>query len=359
MGHGGNIYEIEEQWGIPKGELIDYSANINPLGVPLEIREMIHQQVDALINYPDPNYNDLKVAISSFYKIEKDDIILGNGAAEVIHSYIKALKPQKCLTIQPTFSEYQESLEQVGAEFQEIYLREEDNFQLSIENVISSIDYTIDLIILCNPNNPTSTLISKPDLLRLIRHCSDNNVYIMIDEAFMDFVDEEGSITLLKDYGNYHNLFIVRAFTKFFGIPGLRLGFGVSSNKTIISKLKRSSLPWNINTFASSFGIMLSDNQYISETYRWMREEKLYFVNSLKNIHSLKVFNPEANFILIKIMEDGLSTAMLKKRLLQYKILIRECSNFKGLNDKFFRIAIKDSSTNEYFLKAIGECLKK
>lgn len=358
MGHGGNIYKIERDLGIPREALIDYSANINPLGVPALLKNNIIKEIDSLVNYPDPDYKDLKSAIADFYQVCEEDILLGNGAAEIIHSCIRRIQPKKAVILQPSFSEYEAALAIVGTELKELYLREENEFRIEVEEIIREIDDTIDLVILCNPNNPTSTLIARDDLIKILSHCSDNNTFVLIDEAFMDFIDEEGSISLIGDYDKYKNLIIVRAFTKFFGIPGLRLGFGVTSNKSLLKKLKESGLPWNLNTFAGGFGIMLkANNDYITETYKWMREEPLRFATELKSIKKLRVFHPRANFILIKILEDNLNTGILKNRLLEYRILIRECCNFKGLNNKFFRIAIKDNNTNMYFLKALKECL--
>lgn len=358
MGHGGNIYKIERELGIPRQALIDYSANINPLGVPSALRDNIIKEIDSLVNYPDPDYKDLRSAIADFYQVGESDILLGNGAAEIIHSCIRRINPRRALVLQPSFSEYQTALGVVGAELKELYLREENDFQMKVEEIIEEIDETIDLLVLCNPNNPTSTLIAREDLIRIINHCRSKNTFVMVDEAFMDFIDEDGSISLIREYNKHENLLIVRAFTKFFGIPGLRLGFGVTSNKPLLERLKESGLPWNLNTFAGGFGIMLNpNNQYIKDTYKWMREEPREFIAELKGIKKLRVFNPQANFVLIKLLEEDLNTGILRNRLLDYRILIRECYNFKGLNNKFFRIAIKDKPTNQYFLKALKSCL--
>ena len=358
MTHGGNIYDIERRTGIAKFHLIDYSANINPLGVPEELRNLIINQISSLVNYPDPDYIDLKESIEGYYKLNKEDIILGNGAAELIHSFIRVIRPQKALLIQPSFSEYRNALEHVGAEIKEYCLREEKDFLLDMDDLINNITNDIKLIVACNPNNPTSTLISRIDMNKLVEFCYSRNVYIMIDEAFMDFVDKEGEITLLKDYQRYNNLFIVRAFTKFFGIPGLRLGFGASCNNRIIAELNRAALPWNINTFASGFGIMLGENnKYAADTYKWLEAEREWFSGELKKLRGMKIYKPSANFILIKLLEEKINTELLKERLINYKIMIRECKSFHGLDNSFFRIAIKDRATNLYFLDALDKCL--
>lgn len=360
MGHGGNIYKIERELGIPRKDLIDYSANINPLGVPTALRDSITKEIDSLANYPDPDYNDLRDAIGKYYGADANSVLLGNGAAEIIHLCISRISPRKALILQPSFSEYQNALAIAGAEIEELYLREENDFQTHVEEIIEKIDGTVDMLILCNPNNPTSTLTAREDMLRIINHCSSKNTFVMVDEAFMDFVDENGRISLISDYSKHDNLLIVRSFTKFFGVPGLRLGFGITSNRLLQYKLKESGLPWNLNTFASGFGIMLKqDNQYIRETYEWMRKEPKEFVSELKEIKNLKVFNPKANFVLIKLHEMDLSTKILSDRLLEHRFLIRECISFKGLGNKYFRIAIKDRPTNRLFLNALKNCLYK
>ncbi len=359
MGHGGNIYEIEEKYKIPRSELLDYSANINPLGVPLELKQHIIENTNALINYPDPDYRELKAAIAEFYQLGIEDIILGNGAAEVIHAFIRTLKPKRALLLQPSFSEYERALELLGAEVLEVYLKEEAEFQVDVVELMQKAEKGVDLIVLCNPNNPTGRLIAGPQLKRLLDYCEKRNIYLMVDEAFMDFADAENSRTLLQDYRSYQRLFVVRAFTKFFGIPGLRLGFGATVNKQLLQQMKKSSLPWNINTFAAGFGMMLKkDNAYIKKTYGWLRQERELFVRKLKQINGLKVFNPDGNFILIKLATDEINTTVLKERMLRHKILIRECKNFKGLDERFFRIAIKDRSTNRYFIEALRDSLE-
>ena len=359
MTHGGNIYEIERRKGIARADLIDYSANINPLGVPEELKELIINQITALVNYPDPEYTELKQAIESFYRLDKEDIILGNGAAEVIHSFIRVIKPRKALLIQPSFSEYRNALEYVGAEIKEYYLKEEKDFQLDIKDLLENIADDIQLLIICNPNNPTSTLITRANMKKLVEFCCSKNVYIMIDEAFMDFVDKDGAITLIEEYRRYNRLFVVRAFTKFFGIPGLRLGFGVCCNNRLIEDMKKASLPWNINTFASGFGIMLRDNnRYVADTYTWLEAEREWFAGELNKLRGVKIYEPSANFILIKLLGEKTNTEVLRERLLNYKIMIRECKNFHGLDDSFFRIAIKDRATNLYFLDALNKCLE-
>ncbi len=358
MGHGGNIYEIEEKYNIPQNELIDYSANINPLGVPLALKQHIIKNIDTLINYPDPDYRELKTAIAKFHQLQIEDILLGNGAAEVLHAFIRTLKPQNALILQPSFSEYERALELVGTEVMEVYLKEENEFEVDVEAVMRQAEKGVDLIILCNPNNPTGRLIPRPQMIELLDFCEKRGIFLMVDEAFMDFADEENRLTLLQDYRNYQRLFVVRAFTKFFGVPGLRLGFGVTGNKEVIQALKRGSLPWHINSFAAGFGIVLKEsNGYISDTYEWLRQEKEIFLQTLQQLKSLKVFKPDGNFILIKLTTDGINTTDLKEKMLEHKILIRECKSFKGLDERFFRVAIKDGATNRYFIEALKKSL--
>lgn len=360
MTHGGNIFEIERKEKLDRKTLLDYSANINPLGLPKSLKRIIQDRMEDLQYYPDIYYEDLKAAISQYYSLIKEDIFVGNGAAQVIFDTIHRIKPQKSIILAPTFSEYEKALKSCESTIVEVPLQEEDNFDLNIDALIEKIDDTIDLVVLCNPNNPTSRLIEMQKIEKILLKCQQHQVYLMIDEAFMDFVEDQPLYSMLPYYKKHKNIVIVRAFTKFYGVPGLRLGFGVCSDKTMIEEINKNTLPWCLNTFAGYFGeVLLAEDNYVEATHQWLRKEKRRFFKALQNIEGIKAFPPSVNFILIKILKTDSNAHHLKEKLLQQKILIRDCSNFTNLDDKFFRVAIKIPEQNNVFLKALKKILNE
>lgn len=358
MTHGGNIFEIQRNHNIDRRDLLDFSANINPLGVPETLVRIIKNSIEDLQYYPDINYDDLKSVISHHFSIEKQHIFLGNGAAQVIFDTIHTIKPRKAIILAPTFSEYERALESINSNIVKHSLKEEDGFSLKLEEFIKTIDDSIDLVVLCNPNNPTSKLIEVDKLNKILSKCKMHQAYLMIDEAFMDFVEDQQLYSMLQHYKNHDHLIIVRAFTKFYGVPGLRLGFGLSCNEGLLQGLQKKVLPWSLNTFAGYFGeVLLSEKEYVRKTHQWLKKEKRRFSEELHKIEGIKVFEPSVNFILLKIEKDNLNVGILKERLLEKKILIRDCSSFTNLDDKFLRIAIKSQEDNNSFTKALKETI--
>ncbi|QXM05647.1 threonine-phosphate decarboxylase CobD [Crassaminicella indica] len=351
--HGGNIYEIAEKLGIKMEEIIDFSANINPLGVPKRFKEALIKNIDSIENYPDPEYHQLIQAIAEKYHIPREYITVGNGATEVIFSMISSLKPKKSMLIAPTFGEYERALVRAGSNIQYYNLKEENDFAVE-QDILKVIDESFDLVILCNPNNPTSQLIEKNIMVKILKHCRKNNVYLMLDEAFIDFVDEPKKETMLLYIKEYKNLFIIKALTKFYAIPGLRIGYGITSNCRLLKSMNDHKEPWTINSYAAMAGMVLKDQIYINKSREWIISERKAFFNELKKINKIKVYKPNGNYILFKLLEHKTD---LKEALLKNKILIRSCSNYKNLDHSFYRIAIKDKKSNEIFIKALKEVL--
>lgn len=359
MEHGGNIFQIERRYSIDKKELLDFSANINPLGVPKTLINIIKKSTEDLQYYPDADYYELKSAIAQYYDVEKEHIFIGNGAVQVIFDAISAIQPKKAIILTPTFNEYERALKSVGCNIIRYPLKEEEDFILNIEGFMETIDDEVDLVILCNPNNPTSVLMELEDIRKILSKCREKQAYLMLDEAFMDFIPNQKAYSMMKDYRLADEVIIIRAFTKFYGIPGLRLGFGLSSNKALLKALHERTLPWSLNTFAGYFGqVLMSEEEYVQLTQQWMLQERKRFVEALHKVDGIKVFKPSANFILIKILKPNINAAILKKRLLKNNILIRDCSNFNNLSDRFIRIAIKSPKINDIFVKELNKAME-
>lgn len=351
--HGGNIYKFQREG---KDNILDYSSNINPLGVPKKFIDIAKENFDKLINYPDPCYIELRKKIAEFNSINIDNIIVGNGATEILFLYTRALKPKKVLVLAPCFAEYERALKSVSARIEYFELKESDNFYPDIEKLkeeIKSNDY--DLLLFCNPNNPTGQFINFEDIEKIMKVCENKNTRVFIDEAFIEFIEnwKEKTLSSLKN----KNIFIMRAFTKFFAIPGLRLGYGIAFDENILNKMWEEKEPWTVNTFANLAGlIMLDDKNYIEDTEKWIFEEKQFVYRELSKFKYTKAYKTESNFILIKLF--NISSSALREKMIEKNILIRDASNFKFLNESFVRLAIKDRESNLKMLENLKEVLE-
>lgn len=349
--HGGNIDEICRVYNIDRESITDFSANINPLGLNLNIKNSIIDNLSDVVNYPDITYYELKEEISKFEEIKKENIFLGNGAAECIFNLARALNPKKTLLLAPSFSEYEEGVKSVYGDIEYFLLKEEDDFKLTDE-LIEKLDESIDLLFICNPNNPTGVITDGIYLEKLIKRAEKLNIFVAVDESFLDFVDNKDKYSVMKLIYKYSNLIIVKSLTKFYAIPGLRIGFGVTNNEDLLRKIDRVTMSWNVNTLASIAAVCgLKEITYNKESIDYVNTEREYLYNKLKDMKSVKVFLPSVNFIFFKIKED----MDLKMELLKYGILIRSCNNYIGLDDKFYRIAVRTREENNKIINALNK----
>lgn len=349
--HGGDIYTD----GVLKGKkILDFSSNINPLGVSKNFRNSLEEILFEVIKYPDYKYRYLKESIIKYIQlyynteIKSDEIILGNGASEVLDLFISSVK--NIGIVVPSFIEYEEFALKYNNRITYIALKED--FQYNY-NLIKSELSKLDGIILGNPNNPTGNLIDKKAFTEILDYCEENNKKVIIDEAFIEFTSNEKS--LINEVEKYTCLFIVRAFTKFFGMPGVRLGYGISCDKELLEKLREKQLPWNVNSLGELALIKSYDDEdYILKSKNWIEEEVSYMINRLKSISLFKrVFDTNCNFILCELKD--ITEQELYDKLLEKGILIRKCSNFKGLNNRYVRFAIKSRELNNIFLHSLIE----
>ncbi len=346
--HGGNIHKIFRESG---KEVLDYSANINPLGFPKSLRKNIIKNIDGLINYPDPNYIDLKESISKKINISVDNIVVGNGATELIFLAIRTLNPKNVLIVCPTFAEYERALKEVSANISYFELTKGKNeFYLDKEKFLKELRKNYDLVILCNPNNPTGTFVNKKIFSEVLEFCKNYKTKFLIDEAFIDFM-KNGEKKSYKNFGD-KRIIIIRAFTKFYGIPGLRLGYSIVCDKILKKNMEERKEPWTINTFASNFGeIFLKNVKYEEKTLKSLFKEKKRFYKKISKMKNIEYFKTETNFILVKL--KNINGKILYEKMLDEGILIRRCDNFKFLNDSYVRFAIKDKKKNKIMLKIL------
>ena len=364
--HGGNIYRIFREKNIT--EILDYSSNINPYGVPESLKRKITENIGILERYPDPDYVELREKLAKLNNVDISNITVGNGATESIFLFMKVLKPEKVLIVSPTFGEYERAVKAWdGSEIRKIEieyfeLEEKDEFWLNIRKLKKELKKKYDLLIICNPNNPTGKFLKMAETEEILRECNRYDTKLFIDEAFIEFLEDGLKESIVNSGENKKNLFVTRAFTKFFAIPGLRLGYGIYFDKNLEKKIAEKKEPWSVNNIAEMAGItVLDDVEYIEKTLKWITKEKKYMYEKLNEILGIKAYKTEVNFICVKIKDEqaskGMTVKKLRGKMLERGILIRDASNFKFLDERFFRMAIKDRRSNDRIIRVLKEIL--
>ncbi|CAM3265148.1 threonine-phosphate decarboxylase CobD [Vagococcus fessus] len=352
--HGGNREEIADYLGINKSDLIDFSANINPLGLSENLLNVLKKNITELQHYPDIKYRKLKKAIANYHGVSSSYVFPGNGEAEVIYLLAQVLRPRHVLLLAPTFSEYEKAFNLVGSRFSYFYLNEEEGFEINPINFFEFLDNNsqIDCICLCNPNNPTGKVISKKLLTQLLGRCSVDNISLILDEAFIDFLPNTSDFTMIDELTNSDNLYILRSLTKFYAIPGLRLGYLLTHNVNTLQKMALYKIPWSINILADVIGQnILFDESFQIQTHNFINTERQRLQNELEKFHQIKVYSSSANYLLLKVTD----ISEFRNKLLNKRILIRSCSNYRGLTSNYYRVAVKSVEDNQYLIEAITE----
>jgi threonine-phosphate decarboxylase len=359
-GHGGNIKHSTDHLshsvnsGSGRMGILDFSASINPLGYPEKIRNIVCENFDDIVHYPDIDCAGLRKCISRKIGRSDDEIIVGNGSTELFYLIPRALRPKKGIVFQPTFSEFAEALKNSHTEVFHTVLKEKAGFCFEYDKDHFQ-DKKTEMVFLCNPNNPTGQLVEKAVILTMVRQHPD--VTFVVDEAFMDFVDEPERHSVIHDAGAIRNLIVVRSLTKFYGFPGLRAGYLVA-HADLAKKFMEYKEPWSVNTFAQYAAMVaLEDEEFISRSRKFMFEERLFLFNELSNIRGLLPYEPTANYIFIKIDVNNMTSLLLREHLLDDGIAIRDCSNFIGLNDKYFRVAVRTRDENMRLIAALKNIL--
>jgi threonine-phosphate decarboxylase len=348
-GHGGNIKQISDRYGLNPHDIIDFSASINPLGCPEVVRKAVSEQFSEILHYPDSECTDLRKTIAEKVPCNESNIIIGNGSNELFYLIPRALRPEKGVLLQPTFGEFKDAFCNSNIDVVEI-INDDKDFPVINTNIsrLKSVDDC--MIFLCNPNNPTGQLTRKEDIIELV---NDNpNRLIVIDEAFMDFVDDDEKYSVIKDAPLMDNLIVVRSLTKFYGFPGLRLGYLVT-NESTVNKLMRYKEPWTVNIIAQVAGMAaINDEEFAINTRQYVCGEKTFLYDGLANINGIHPFQPTVNFILVRIGKV-ITTSAIQDLLLKSNILIRNCSNFVGLDETYFRVAVKTREDNRKLIDAL------
>jgi len=347
--HGGNIYDY-------KNILYDFSANINPAGIPQSFKKALMENVDVFARYPDIEYRDLKRNIKDYlYLDDNAHVLVGNGAVDLIYSILDSLDYSKLFTMAPTFSEYRKAAITSNMKYEEVFCYNHDFSKVDIELLLDKVEER-SVVILCNPNNPTGFLIDIPTLAYIAAELNKNNCILVIDEAFIEFTEGYPYSSFLTWLREFENVVCIRAATKFFGMPGIRLGYAVTYSRSIWDKVSRNQQPWSINSAAVIAGsCIFRDKDYISKSHEWIKEERSFLYDGLTKIKGVEVYPSKANFHLLKITQKNMDAYELRDKLAKQGILIRTPDGFSHLTPEHFRLAVLDRNANTYLLYALHE----
>ncbi|MBU1162781.1 MAG: aminotransferase class I/II-fold pyridoxal phosphate-dependent enzyme [Proteobacteria bacterium] len=344
IGHGGNIYQIASKLGCAPSEIIDMSSNVNPLGTMPGLINFLGDSMAEITTLPEADSSGAVAAFADRYNIDPELVIAGNGTTQFIYSIPLALNTKKALILGPTYSDYADACKMHNADYTYLITEESESFEPDINKIEENIS-GCDTIFICNPNNPTGALIPSSNLESLCR--SHPDIFFIIDESYMPFVKSGEKISMIRI--GLPNVIILNSMSKIFKIPGLRIGFLISS-KNIIKKLEPFMLPWSVNSIAQAAVLYLMEkgdevDVFIKETRDFIEIEREIFISKFENISSIKLFPSTTTFILARLF-GNYKAQNICSYMSQYKILIRDCSNFRGLSDNFIRISLKTRDIN-------------
>lgn len=356
--HGSDLEAVAEYFHLPQEKIICFGANVNPLGLSSTVKNTLAEHLDIISSYPDRNYTSLKKQIATYCQVSPQHILVGNGCTELISLFIQLLKPKKALLPIPSYSEYEREISLIGGTVEYFPLLQEDNFTLSISSLYKALENNIDLLILCNPNNPTSTAIQINELKQILSFCKERNIFVIIDETYVEFVENIAEITATPLTDFFDNLIVLRGVSKFFAAPGLRFGYGITGNVHLLAELDKIKNPWSLNSIGAYAGeLLLSDMNYMQKTHSLISSERKRICKKLRTFPFIQVYEPAANFILLKICKDNLTSHDVFIHAIQKGLMIRDCSTFIGLTGEFIRFCIMNPKENDRLLDCLEEIL--
>lgn len=361
--HGGNIYTQEVE--------MDYSANINPLGLPEGVRRALRQclETEVCSLYPDSRCESLRKALGRHHGVPAQWVICANGAADLIFGLVYAIRPKRGLVTAPTFTEYEQALDVTGCRTDHLYLKEENGFRFDIKQLEAQLlrageeGRPYDIVFLCNPNNPTGIPISSELVLSAAAACAGTGALLAVDECFCDFLDAPGRYCVVKELGNFKNIFVLKAFTKLYAMAGLRLGYGLCSDQRLMERLLKVRQPWSVSGLAQKAGeAALGEQEYVIRAKKIIGTEREWLRRELLEL-GFTVYGSQANYLFFKadlgekgcLPEEGTGKGdqkgWLYHGLLERRVLIRSCGNYPGLDASFYRICVKTREENERFME--------
>ena len=349
--HGSDLEKIADYYHLNKENIILFGANVNPLGLSGQVKKDLAKHLDIISSYPDRDYTDLKKAIAAYTNTSPEHIVVGNGSTELISLLISQRAPKRALLLGPTYSEYARELNLVGGTLEYYNLKEEQDFKLDISDLTDALKSDIDLLIICNPNNPTSSAISTSDIRELLSVCRSLGIFVMIDETYIEFAPEGAALSAVPLVPEFDNFMVIRGVSKFFAAPGLRFGYGLTSNQAFLQTLLTHQNPWSLNSVGAYAGErMLKDTDYIKKTWTLIDSERTRMCTELSGLDTVKIYPAYANFVLVRILKEGLTSFDVFEKAIHQNLMIRDCSSFESLNGEYVRFCIMNPEDNDRLL---------
>ena len=353
--HGSDIEKICEVYHLDPKDIIKFGANVNPLGLSENVKQQLASRLDILSSYPDRDYTTLRNTISEYCNVPAEFVLPGNGSSELIALLIQERNPKHTLILGPTYSEYSRELSFSGSTQEYYHLREEDNFVLNVDDLCQTLEGNYDFLIICNPNNPTSSAITREDLQKLLTFCAEKNIFVMIDETYVEFAPDISEITAVTLTTEFTNLMVLRGVSKFYAAPGMRLGYGITGNLDFLKKMKEKQVPWSLNSLGALAGeLMLQDKDYIHRTRELILSERTRLLQALVEIPTYKTYPAYANFILLKIQKPVLTSYDVFDACIRQGLMIRDCSSFECLDGEYIRFCIMNPEDNTRLLNILS-----
>lgn len=346
--HGSDVDAVAAFFHIAPSDMVSFAANVNPLGISPRLREQLAANIDVITTYPQRDYGALRSAIGNYVNVSPDTVIVGNGSTELISGVIKSICPKDAVLIAPSYSEYEREVGLCGGHLRYYPLCKDQNWLLDVAGLVEFFRPDTDMVILCNPNNPTANAISVTSLRQLLDACTKRSITVMIDETYIEFSEHQEQIEAIPLTKEYDNLVVLRGVSKFFAAPGLRLGYGITGSASLRDAINAGKDPWTINSLAAKAGeILFTDTDYMEQTRTLIATEKDKFANALRATGKVCVYPSESNFLLIELLTDDITAADCFAACAKQGLMIRDCTNFPYLGDKYIRICMMSPQDNE------------
>jgi len=353
-GHGGDLVTAADEYGLSEDGFLDFSSNMNPYGPPESVGRLLCGRWRELARYPDPAIRSFRRKLAERFRIDAERIWVGNGAAELIDLAVRAIMPRTAAVVRPSFSEYEEAVTKAGGRVIEIPLSAADRFDLP-ERDVRRVAARTDVLIVGHPNNPTG----RPADPRFLRDLARDGVRLIVDEAFIDFSPEQERLSLIRLAAESDRVAVIRSMTKFYAVPGIRLGFVVAGGEWI-ARIRRLQVPWSVNAPAQWIGeALLDEREYAERTVRWIGEERAWLSGKLASL-GLTVTPSEANFLLCRLPSANggsigpLDAGTVQRLLGRRGVLIRDASRFPGLDGSYIRVAVRLRHENERLVSELA-----
>jgi threonine-phosphate decarboxylase len=360
VSHGGDVWGFSRKYNIPLEQVLDFSGPINFLGPSPKAVEAVKKNSKLIRFYPDPNPTELRAEIAKYvgHGVTEKNIILGNGSIELIYMIAEVFPCDfKAIIPVPSFTEYEKAVLRMHGEA--IFVQLPENFALETERIKKAVTEDTKLLCICNPHSPSGKLYSRETVLELLEFCSKKDIILSVDENYIEFAAKGEDATMAGYVNKYANLFVIHSVTKFYGMPGIRFGYGIAA-KNLIEALETTRQPWSINTLAGFVTLAgFRDKAFIDNSKRMVAKEREAFAKMLGGIDGLRVFPSETNFLLVKILNPKFRSTGLREEMAKIGMLIRDCGTFVGLDDSFFRVTVRSGKDNKKLVEALKSAMQQ